>query len=132
MSRFDYDVVTVGGGLGGSALARVLAARGVRVLVLEREQRFADRVRGEVLAPWGVAEMRALQLDELLRSAGAHDLPWFNLFYLGAQVARRDLIATTPQGLPWQAFYHPAMQEQLIGAAQAAGAEVNRGAGGPR
>ena len=28
----DYDVVTVGGGLGGAALAKVLAARGMRVL----------------------------------------------------------------------------------------------------
>ena len=28
----DYDVITVGGGLGGSALAKVLAERGARVL----------------------------------------------------------------------------------------------------
>jgi len=53
-----YDIVTVGGGLGGSALARAMAARGARVLVLEREKQFKDRVRGEFLAVWGVAEAR--------------------------------------------------------------------------
>jgi len=32
----DYDVITVGGGLGGAALAKVLAEKGLRVLVAER------------------------------------------------------------------------------------------------
>src|SRR5439155_7438881 len=39
-----YDIITVGGGLGGSALARAMAARGARVLVLEHEKQFKDRV----------------------------------------------------------------------------------------
>jgi len=41
------DVVIVGGGLAGSALALSLVSHGVRVLVLERELVFRDRVRGE-------------------------------------------------------------------------------------
>src|SRR5215469_16479442 len=49
----DYDVITVGGGLGGAALAKVMAEQGARVLVLEREHQFKDRIRGEFLAPWG-------------------------------------------------------------------------------
>ena len=49
----DYDIITVGGGLGGSALAKVLAERGARVLVVERESQFKDRVSGEWMAPWG-------------------------------------------------------------------------------
>ncbi|HZP43387.1 MAG TPA: FAD-dependent monooxygenase [Candidatus Binatia bacterium] len=53
------DVIAVGGGLGGAALARALAVRGVRVLVLERERQFRGRVRGEWIAPWGAAEARA-------------------------------------------------------------------------
>ena len=47
MSHADYDVVTVGGGLGGAAVAAVMAKAGARVLVVERETRFQDRVRGE-------------------------------------------------------------------------------------
>jgi flavin-dependent dehydrogenase len=42
-----YDIVTIGGGLAGASLAKVMAERGVRVLVLERDTRFKDRVRGE-------------------------------------------------------------------------------------
>ena len=59
----SYDLIVIGGGLGGSALARVMAAAGARVLVLEQEQRFKDRVRGEFLAPWGVAEAQRLGGD---------------------------------------------------------------------
>jgi choline dehydrogenase-like flavoprotein len=51
----QYDAVVVGGGLGGSALADQLARAGRSVLVLEREARFRDRVRGENMLPWGVA-----------------------------------------------------------------------------
>src|SRR2546426_9635757 len=103
-----FDIVTVGGGLGGAALARAMAERGARALVLERERRFTDRVRGEALLPWGVAEARALGLEDLLRATCAHELPWNDLYFAGLQGAHRDLAATTPQGLSWISFYHPA------------------------
>ena len=32
-----YDIITIGGGLGGSTLAKAMAEHGARVLVLERE-----------------------------------------------------------------------------------------------
>jgi flavin-dependent dehydrogenase len=57
-----YDLITVGGGIGGAALAGAMAEHGARVLVLERETRFKDRVRGEGLLPWGVGEARTLGL----------------------------------------------------------------------
>jgi 2-polyprenyl-6-methoxyphenol hydroxylase-like FAD-dependent oxidoreductase len=62
-----YDLIIVGGGLGGSSLAASIAKHGARVLLLEREHQFKDRVRGECVFPWGVAE--AIQMDalELLR-----------------------------------------------------------------
>ena len=55
----DYDVVIAGAGIGGSALATVLARAGRSVLVLEKKTAYRDRVRGEWMAPWGVAEGRA-------------------------------------------------------------------------
>src|SRR5262249_52280033 len=61
-----FDVVTVGGGMGASALAIAMARSGARVLVLEKETKFRDRVRGEALAPWGVAEARKLGVADLL------------------------------------------------------------------
>ena len=52
------DVVIVGGGIGGSSLAASLAEAGLRVEILERELKFVSRVRGEWIAPWGVAEAK--------------------------------------------------------------------------
>ena len=40
MSSSQFDLVTVGGGLGASALAISMARRGARVLVLEKELQF--------------------------------------------------------------------------------------------
>src|SRR5438093_1152769 len=128
MTGRAFDIVTVGGGLGGAALARAIAERGARVLVLERERRFADRVRGEALMPWGVAEARALGLEPLLRTTCGHELPSFELFMGGVEIVRRDLVATTVPAAPALAFYHPAMQEVLLDAATRAGAVVERGA----
>jgi flavin-dependent dehydrogenase len=56
----DYDVITIGGGLGGSALAKVFAEHGIRVLVVERESHFTDRIRGEWITPWGAAEAQRI------------------------------------------------------------------------
>jgi 2-polyprenyl-6-methoxyphenol hydroxylase-like FAD-dependent oxidoreductase len=67
-----FDVITVGGGLAGSALATALARTGHKVLVLERETRFKDRVRGENMVPWGVAAARCLGLVDDLLAAGGH------------------------------------------------------------
>jgi len=113
----SYDVITVGGGLGGSSLARSLAERGLSVLVLEREKEFRDRVRGEQMHPWGVAEAKSLGIHELLSTTCGHDLPWWDLTLAGNRMARRDLTATTLQRAPELSFYHPAMQEVLIQAA---------------
>src|SRR5215470_19298207 len=127
MTRYDYDIITVGGGLGGAAFARAMAERGARVLVVEKERRFADRVRGEILLPWGVGEARTLGLYDLLRAGCGHAVPWFDLYLGPTRIGHRDLSTTTPQGAAALCFYHPAMQETLLAAAAEAGAEVRRG-----
>lgn len=67
-----HDVVIVGGGVGGSALAASLASAGVDVLLLEQTEVYQDRVRGEWIAPWGVTEVRRMGLLDVLRDAGGH------------------------------------------------------------
>src|SRR5258708_6581924 len=74
--RMNYDLIVVGGGMAGSTLARRMALSGARVLVFERETQFRDRVRGESLQPWGVAEARQLGIAELLQPRSA-ELRWF-------------------------------------------------------
>jgi 2-polyprenyl-6-methoxyphenol hydroxylase-like FAD-dependent oxidoreductase len=123
MSNPMYDIISVGGGLGGSAIAKSMAEAGARVLVLERERRFQDRVRGEGLSPWGGAEAARLGLNDALEAAHANQ----GRFACGLGPPR-DLAATTPQGLPNLNFYHPAMQEAVLAAAVRSGAEIVRGA----
>ena len=85
----SYDVVTAGGGLGGAGFAKLMAARGAKVPVLERPTEFRHRVRGEVLLmPWGVAEARSLR-----KGGGPVDAP-------GRRVVGADgQIPTCPEAL---------------------------------
>lgn len=122
-----YDLITVGGGLAGASLALAMSKHGERVLIIEREDVFKDRVRGEGMTPWGTAEARELGIYELLRDACALELRWFDT-YAGPGRVRRDVIETTPQHTPCMDFLHPQMQETLLRAAMQAGAEVRRGA----
>jgi 2-polyprenyl-6-methoxyphenol hydroxylase-like FAD-dependent oxidoreductase len=123
-----YDIITVGGGLAGSALAKVMAEHGARVLVLEMETRFRDRVRGESMVSWGVAEARELGIYGTIMAAGGHELPWWDNYQGPTRVEHRHLPTTTTPQVTSITFYHPAMQEALIEAAAGAGAEVCRGA----
>lgn len=76
-TRESVDVAIVGGGIAGSGLASVLARAGVDVAVLERQHTYRDRVRGETMWPWGVAEAQQLGVYQTLLDAGGHIVPRF-------------------------------------------------------
>lgn len=114
MTNPIYDIITVGGGLGGASLAKAMAAHGAKVLVLERETQFKDRVRGENIWSWGVAELKALGIDDLLRRTCACEITWFDISVGPVQVAHRNVKDTSLQQLPDLNFSHPAMQEVLL------------------
>lgn len=118
----SYDIITVGGGIAASSLAKAMAERGARVLVLEQEKQFKDRVRGEAIVSWGVAEAKELGICRMLKEKCAHEVP-----YVEAGSGLRDLRVTTLQQLPLLSFPHQVMQETLLAAAENAGAEVRRG-----
>jgi len=117
-----YDIITIGGGIAASALAKAMAERGAKVLVLEREVKFKDRVRGEGMVCWGCGEARELGIHELLKKSCGHDVP-----FAETGMGLRDFTSTTPQRVPLLSFLHPVMQETLLAAAERAGAEVRRG-----
>jgi 2-polyprenyl-6-methoxyphenol hydroxylase-like FAD-dependent oxidoreductase len=126
------DVVVVGGGIGGSALGAVLARRGQSVTVLEHQRVYADRVRGEFMAPWGAAIAQRLGLLDALVEAGGI----FTRFVLNydevltpaqAEAGRTEHANMFP-GIPGSlCMYHPAACEALNRQAQLAGARVFRG-----
>jgi hypothetical protein len=47
-----------------------MARDGYQVVVLERQVAYRDKVRGEVLACWGVVELLRLDLGKVLLDAG--------------------------------------------------------------
>ena len=122
MNISRFDLVTVGGGLGASALALSMAKHGARVLLLERENQFRDRVRGEALPPWGVTEAKELDIADVLLRTCAKEVPWVEMGF-----GPRNLVETTPQHAPFFTFSHPEMQEALLAEAARAGAQVRRG-----
>lgn len=128
MIASSYDLVTVGGGIGGAVLGKVMAEHGARVLILEKDRVFKDRVRGDAMAPWGVPEARQLGLEGLLLDTCAQQVPWVDSFIGELQIEHRHLPSTTRCQTAEFAFHHPAMQEVVLQAAADAGAEVVRGA----
>ena len=129
----SYDVVIVGGGFGGGAMATVLARAGKSVLVLEKSTVYRDLVRGEWIAPWGVIEANRTGLYEVLAAAGnRHHVAKHVEFGEGidpaaAEANALDLASFLP-GIPGPlCLGHPAACDALSAAAVTAGATVLRG-----
>ena len=126
-----YDLIVVGGGIGASALAGAMAATetptAISVLLLEGEARFRDRVRGEAIMPWGVAEAKLLGLGDALSSAQANPLIYWDSYTGNDRSGHRDLSRTTRAQEPVLACYHPRLQESLLQWAESNGARVRRG-----
>jgi 2-polyprenyl-6-methoxyphenol hydroxylase-like FAD-dependent oxidoreductase len=127
MPQHEYDIITVGGGLAGSTLAKAMAEKGARVLIIERERQFKDRVRGEGTFPWGVAELQKLGVYQLLLDTCARSIRWEDTYIGGALIEHRDLPSTSRHKLPMLNWLHTEMEEVLLQAAKDAGAEVRRG-----
>ncbi|KAM3615298.1 uncharacterized protein V6R79_026211 [Siganus canaliculatus] len=68
----EPDVVIVGAGVLGSAMAAVLARDGRKVTVVERDMKEPDRIVGELLQPGGYRALKALGLEGSVEGLDAH------------------------------------------------------------
>ena len=129
----DAEVVVVGGGVAGCALAIRLADAGIAVRVLEREQVYRDIVRGEAMVPWGFREAVELGIAEtILQADGASVMTKMVPYDEGlgvedAQRRSRDLSTAVPNAPGVVGVGHPELREALATVAVKAGAEVVRG-----
>ncbi|MGC1677537.1 MAG: FAD-dependent monooxygenase [Candidatus Binataceae bacterium] len=127
------EVVIIGGGIGGGALAATLAQAGIATTILEKSTVHVDHVRGEWIAPWGVAETQRLGLYDLLIKAGGHHLkrhiPYGDdIDIAGAESQTLDLTAFAPMGLKSPlCMRHPVMCDLLNAEAISRGAAMLRG-----
>jgi 2-polyprenyl-6-methoxyphenol hydroxylase-like FAD-dependent oxidoreductase len=122
----SVDVVIVGAGVAGLSAAHALSGLGFGVAVVEREQTFRDRIRGEALHPWGAAEASKLGLTDVLRRADGHELPIWQRYDAGAVASTYDWRDDVPGGHVEWSLSHPALQSELLAAVAAAGTRIIR------
>lgn len=123
----SFDVVVVGGGIAGSTLAGVLARAGLGVLVVEKEARFRDRLRGEAAWPWGVAEALRLGLGPVLAAAERVELTGIRHYEQQRVVDTKPWdAAASGIATPMIGFAHPRLQEALLAWAASLGVAVCR------
>ncbi|OAA57524.1 squalene monooxygenase erg1 [Niveomyces insectorum RCEF 264] len=91
------DVVVVGAGIFGSAIATAFARQRRSVVLLERSLKEPDRIVGELLQPGGVAALDALGLRHCLDDIDAVPVRGYEVIYNGQPVAiPYPAVKTTP------------------------------------
>ncbi|KAL1967705.1 hypothetical protein VTN77DRAFT_2962 [Rasamsonia byssochlamydoides] len=86
--RIDHqaDVVIVGAGIAGCALAVALGRQGRSVLLLEKSLKEPDRIVGELLQPGGVQALEQLGLSDCLEGIDAIAVKGYDVIYHGEHV----------------------------------------------
>ncbi|XP_075505095.1 squalene monooxygenase SE1-like [Primulina tabacum] len=76
----DTDIIIVGAGVAGAALACTLAKEGRRVHVIERDLTEPDRIVGELLQPGGYLKLIELGLEDCVSEIDAQRVFGYALF----------------------------------------------------
>ncbi|XP_051149155.1 squalene epoxidase 3-like [Andrographis paniculata] len=70
----DADIIIVGAGVSGAALAYALAKDGRQVHIIERDLKESNRIMGEILHPKGLSKLAELGLQDCLSDIDAQKL----------------------------------------------------------
>jgi 2-polyprenyl-6-methoxyphenol hydroxylase-like FAD-dependent oxidoreductase len=98
----------------------------MQVLVAEKEPRFRDRVRGDAILPWGMAEAIRLGAASLFANVGAVELLGLQVSVDGEPPEPHRWAGTSVDGLNEVGFRHQLLQEAAFGWAETLGATVRR------
>ncbi|KAJ8472461.1 hypothetical protein ONZ45_g16640 [Pleurotus djamor] len=130
MEPAKYDVLIVGAGIAGSALAHALSstshhnnAKPLRIALLERSLAKPDRIVGELLQPGGIRALQQLGLGYCVEGIGA--IPVHGYYVVEGE---RNVRVPYPHGHEGQSFHHGDFVMALRGAANKAhGVDVIEG-----
>ncbi|KAF2836867.1 squalene epoxidase [Patellaria atrata CBS 101060] len=109
----DADIVIVGAGIFGCAIAVAMGKQGRSVLLLERSLKTPDRIVGELLQPGGVRALRELGLGECLEDIDAVVCKGYEVSYYGEPVHipyPQNADGTRPEG---RSFHHGQFVQKL-------------------
>ena len=114
----SHSVAIAGAGPAGAALAYLLARRGVRVTLLERQTDFAREFRGEGLMPSGVDALGQMGLGPELEKLPQARIAGLDVYLNGRHELHIDA-TTLPPNTPLPRFVsQPALLEMLVSRAQ--------------
>ncbi|KAJ8497097.1 hypothetical protein ONZ45_g12201 [Pleurotus djamor] len=124
MAKSQYDVVIVGAGIAGSAMAHALSTiprrTPLRVALLERSLAEPDRIVGELLQPGGVIALKELGMESCLEGIGAIPVQGYCVCESGKSVR-----IPYPEGYEGRSFHHGRFIMTLRAAAKrASGVDV--------
>lgn len=121
------EVIVVGAGVAGLAVARALALRGARVTVLEAAPELREVGAGLQVTPNGAAVLKALGLWEAVAAAGIRAAAVsLRAAATGREVLRLDLARLRP-GRGWLFLHRQALIAVLRDGAEAAGVRIQAG-----
>ncbi|RWR77928.1 squalene epoxidase [Cinnamomum micranthum f. kanehirae] len=98
------DVIIVGAGVAGSALAYTLGKDGRRVHVIERDLTEPDRIVGELLQPGGYLKLMELGLVDCVEEIDAQRVLGYALFKDGKSTRVSYPLEKVPLGCGWEEF----------------------------
>lgn len=82
----EYDVIIVGAGVVGGALATVLGRDGRRVLCVERSLKEPERIVGELLQPGGYDSLVRMGISDAVEGIDAQEVYGYGIFLDGRRI----------------------------------------------
>eukprot|EP01119_Soliformovum_irregulare_P004493 TRINITY_DN15517_c0_g1_i1.p1 TRINITY_DN15517_c0_g1~~TRINITY_DN15517_c0_g1_i1.p1 ORF type:complete len:504 (-),score=92.18 TRINITY_DN15517_c0_g1_i1:13-1500(-) len=113
-----FDVVIVGAGIAGSALAYALGGQGRSVCILERDLKEPDRIVGELLQPGGILRLEELGLEKCVENIDSIDVYGYGI--ISKEVGAQQLTYPLHENrkVIGRSFHHGRFVQQLRRAAK--------------